>query len=362
MTPWIFRSITVTGIAGTLYYSYKGNENAFKQSTEYSVEKVRKEMLCQLVKPEFRLPYFDRSDLRKDVVNLANGKILIIEGASGSGKTTVIRELLYDLSSLNGKRGVLYYSPCRFAKDSDEIFNEIVKRSGGSANQNNGLEIFRKACVESYYSSKGKRSLLIIDDAQNLDYKNEVFRDSMGIFRDLSENAFCDVILVVSNGTILKKARSCSGLNSIRLQYLKWPHIPDEEMEAYIKLNRDQIFAPGTISDEQISRFVKLFDSSFNDLQALKELRNKTIQIDIFMNERLQLRKAHLRSLKKEKFLILKKVYDSKNHRSSLDELENLDLAEDLAMSNFLSCENERFYVFHDRLTLQAMHELVREI
>ena len=59
---------------------------------------------------------------------------------------------------------------------------------------------------------------------------------------------------------------------------------------------------------------------------------------------------------KKEHFAALKKVYDGKNHKAAVDELGGLsDVADELVNLNFLAHVDEVNYVFHDRLTLEAM-------
>jgi hypothetical protein len=89
----------------------------------------------------------------------------------------------------------------------------------------------------------------------------------MDLFRDLTERCGCDVILIVSNGSILKRARECSSLSSrSRLDFIKWPHFPGDKMKRYLIENRAEIFEKATVSEEQIGRFVQLFDSSFSNL------------------------------------------------------------------------------------------------
>jgi hypothetical protein len=46
----------------------------------------------------------------------------------------------------------------------------------------------------------------LIDDAQKFAANDTVFVEIMGMLRTLMETCGCDIILIVSNGTILKKA------------------------------------------------------------------------------------------------------------------------------------------------------------
>jgi hypothetical protein len=96
----------------------------------------------------------------------------------------------------------------------------------------------------------------------------------MDNLRGLVEDGDCDVILIVSNGSILKNARLCSGLTTnARLKYLKWPHVSDEDMKQYLFENRDKIFLHSTdVNIEQIEKFVSLFDGSFTDIISVQEI------------------------------------------------------------------------------------------
>jgi Cdc6-like AAA superfamily ATPase len=261
--------LAVCGVAigaGTLYLNYT-------QSFQFSKEQVKKAFHRPVSKPVYKLPRLERNKLYLHVLSCSDEKILLIEGASGSGKTAAAQELMYNVSRSRQegtRRGVLYYAPRRPVTNSKDFFDEIVRSCKAQIGSFNGYDALREACQESLKENYENRPLLVIDDAQKLAADDSVFDEIMGLLRGLMEIDGCDVILIVSNGSILKKARSCSGLSSkARLDYLKWPHVPDEEMKRYILENREQIFQKAKVNDDQISKFVKLFDSSFNDLRAI---------------------------------------------------------------------------------------------
>ena len=126
-------------------------------------------------------------------------------------------------------------------------------------------------------------------------------------------------------------------------------------MKRYILENREQIFQKVKVNDDQVSRFVKLFDSSFNDLRAI----GTEDDVDSHMEARLMNRRevlGNMRIKQREHFAALKKVYDATNHKAAVDELGELsDVADELVNLNFLAHVDEVNYVFHDRLTLEAM-------
>ena len=190
------------------------------------------------------------------MLSRSNKRILLIEGASGSGKTIAAQELMYYVSRSREegtRRGVLYYAPRRPVTNSKDFFDQIVRSCKAHIGSFNGYDALREACQESRKENYENRPLLVIDDAQKLAADDSVFADIMGMLRGLMEIDGCDVILIVSNGTILKKARSCSGLGSTaRLDFLKWPHVPDEEMKRYILENREQIFQKDKVNDDQV--------------------------------------------------------------------------------------------------------------
>jgi hypothetical protein len=63
-----------------------------------------------------------------------------------------------------------------------------------------------------------------------------------------------------------------------------------------------------------------------------------------------------MRIKQKDNFAVLKKVYDATNRKVSVRALGKLsDVADELVNLNFLAHVDEVNYVFHDRLTLEAM-------
>jgi hypothetical protein len=120
-------------------------------------------------------------------------------------------------------------------------------------------------------------------------------------------------------------------------------------MRAYITENREEIFENAQISDLQIAKFVKLFDSSFIDLCAIRSMAQE--DVDLYMKKRLENIKTVLGVMKKnqpEHFAILEKVYNAENRSLRFSDLGDLsvDVADELLRLNFLA---------HDRLTLEAM-------
>jgi Cdc6-like AAA superfamily ATPase len=343
--------------SATVYISIRNYQQEYRKSFEYSKEKVKKALFLPVPKPVYRLPQLERKELIKDVLARCNEKILLVEGASGTGKTTTARELLCSVSKSHegrSRRGVLFYTIPDPVLDAKNFFDDIVSRIHAHIEHFKGIDVLREAFQESYEENEKKRVLFVIDNAQKLAENDKVFEQVMGNIRDLMEFGCCDIILIVSNGSILMKARSCSGLSSeSRLDYMKWPHVNDEEMKAYLFKNRDKIFQNARVSDIQINEIVKLFDSSFTDLQALGTKKD----IDAYMAARLMDRRDDIAGLENDKVRILKKIYAAKDHvvsRSELGGHPNVIIAEELVKLKFLA-RVERGYVFHDRLTLESM-------
>ena len=145
---------------------------------------------------------------------------MLIEGASGSGKTFAAQELLYNVSRSREegtRRGVLYFTAPSNVTSEMDFFAELVRNCNGFLDKSfTPYDVLTQACRESCKENYGNRALLVIDDAQTLATINnqEIFKGIMNKLRRLTEFHNCDVILIVSNGTILKKARRCSGLSS----------------------------------------------------------------------------------------------------------------------------------------------------
>jgi hypothetical protein len=140
-----------------------------------------------------------------------------------------------------------------------------------------------------------------------------------------------------------------------RLEYLKWPHIPDELMKRYLIENRNEIFPQKNISDSQIERFVKLFDSSFIDLQAIRMKKD----FDNYMNRRLSNRRDDLALMRVHDYAflsVLEKIYSAENHRIRVKDLRAI------GEPNYLSYVDEASCAFHDRLTLHAMAEELKSL
>ena len=212
--------------AGTLYLSYT-------QSFQFSKEQVKKAFHRPVSEPVHKLPRLERNKLHLHVLSRSNEKILLIEGASGSGKTVAAQELMHDVSRSREegtRRGVLHFAAPSVVTSVMDFFAQLVRDSNGCLGESfTPYEVLAQACRESCNENYGNRALLVIDDAQSLAVNQKTFQGIMNKLRRLTEFHNCDVILIVSNGAILKKARSCSGLSSTaRLDYLKWPHVPNK--------------------------------------------------------------------------------------------------------------------------------------
>jgi type II secretory pathway predicted ATPase ExeA len=355
--------IGVGASLGLVYYAKTTQEQAYKRSIEFSKHQVKKVFTKEFPKPVYDLPRFERKELYLDVLDRSYRKIVLIEGASGTGKTTIAKELAHAISSSDkaNRKGVIYFSSFPQVLSSREFFDSIVRSCDGFVDDScNGYEAIRRASKEICLENEGRRNILVIDDAQKISKSDEVFKDIIGLFRGLIEDGDCDVILVVSNGSILKKMRRCSGLSSgSRLTYLKWPHIPDELMKQYLLENREKIFGEGSVSDSQINRFVRLFDSSFMDLQTIRSEKD----FDKYISARLLDRKDEIsimRSQDPKLFDILEKIYKSENHTIRVKDLEvKPEFVDQLVDQKYLSYLNESSCVFHDRLTLEAMAEVI---
>jgi hypothetical protein len=136
---------------------------------------------------------------------------------------------------------------------------------------------------------------------------------------------------------------------------MKWPHVSDEEMKRYIFENQKEIFKEKTVTEAQVLKFVKLFDSSFIDLNSIAEEKD----LDSYMDAKLMKMRQIISSMQRNQKEVLKKVYKAKNHKISLGELgSNLSsVADELVNINFLAHVDEVNYMFHDRLSLEAMAE-----
>jgi ABC-type microcin C transport system duplicated ATPase subunit YejF len=342
----------------------KANEEAYRKSFAFAKEQVKKKFHLQVPKPLYKLPHLKRNELYSNVLSRCSGRILLIEGASGSGKTKAAQELMYDISTSKqqeNRRGVLYFPLRSPVTDSRVFFDEIVKSCYGQDEQIefssfSGYDVLRNVCYELCKEDYGNRPILIIDDAQKLAANDSVFVEIMGELRGLMEIDGYDLILIVSNGSILKKSRSCSGLSyDERLAYMKWPHVSDEEMKRYIFENQKEIFKEKTVTEAQVLKFVKLFDSSFIDLNSIAEEKD----LDSYMDAKLMKMRQIISSMQRNQKEVLKKVYKAKNHKISLGELgSNLSsVADELVNINFLAHVDEVNYMFHDRLSLEAMAE-----
>jgi L-rhamnose mutarotase len=150
----------------------------------------------------------------------------------------------------------------------------------------------------------------------------------------------------------------CSGLStSSRLSYFNWPHVEDEAMKQYLREHEDVLFpkAAHKITESNIDNFVKLFDSSFNELLSFQNVSD----LDSEMREKLDQRVKYLESIrtfkKKEEFDVLKKLYRSKNYQAHENLIGNPHSVEKMVNLNLITYKSENYCVFHDRLTLEAM-------
>lgn len=109
--------------------------------------------LC--IKPfeEFEL-FFDNKSLVRDIINVINqGHNLVIKGALGTGKTSILKKII---DEFGGARKIFYYNA--FSASMPLDFELVLKRAGGFFSRNLGL--------------KSKEVILFVDEAQHLNNDN----------------------------------------------------------------------------------------------------------------------------------------------------------------------------------------------
>jgi ATP/maltotriose-dependent transcriptional regulator MalT len=100
-------------------------------------------------RPIYDLPRLGREI---DILTACKKRILLIEGASGSGKTSAVRELIHDASVAG--RAVLYYSTRNPFSSSEEFFDRIIRNFQLSENS-------FKSCMPGILQEKWGKSCVI---------------------------------------------------------------------------------------------------------------------------------------------------------------------------------------------------------
>jgi hypothetical protein len=171
----------------------------------------------------------------------------------------VIEELLHEESTM---RGVLYFR-CNGFANSERMWSEIVKTLNLThpPEAEDAFSILRRAFVKAYKRTE-QRGLFVIDDAQRIfgSGEEEKALEFISSLRYLMEKHFCDIILVVSEGSIANQVRKASGV-TIRSKVLFWPAVADADMIHYIRESKIDVDA---------TKFVQHFDSSFGALQIVR--------------------------------------------------------------------------------------------
>lgn len=175
----------------------------------------------------------------QDIINkIQDGQVIIIEGAYGKGKTTILKKII---RNFGGQRRLIYYS-CNRTEDTID-FDNVMKGRWGIIGKTFGI--------------KGSNLIMLLDEAQDMKAADAQ------ILKEYYKKHFKSIVLVTHDSHELKGINGITdmvGDNVITLGEL--------DSEDAIKLVRKRIGDLRLLSDEMIK---KIFEASHkNPRQLLK--------------------------------------------------------------------------------------------
>lgn len=133
-----------------------------KTKSTYLSEKIDKKNLKNFVGRET-----DFREVIKKIFELkSDEKVLVLKGAGGLGKTTLIKKIALELSERGAFKDGIYFFDCEFIKSADEFQREIAKAFGLEQE----IDFFNYI----YDNQKNKDALLIIDNFETILYSKEI--------------------------------------------------------------------------------------------------------------------------------------------------------------------------------------------
>jgi len=246
----------------------KEEEERFLQSFENRIQRIERLLRREKPAPIYRLTKLDRSKLVEQLNASLGDSAVVIEGPSGTGKSSVVQEWVHVESQ---KRPAFCFEMDFMPRTKSEFFDRLVASLLGDEEvRPNGETVLKAAFSRMATDSKNQRSLLIIDNAHNLWPSEQIGREIMDVFRTLFERLAVDVALIVSGDSLVDRIAACKAIHltgshfsgpgfSERNVFILWPHEDDETLVRYLK----DYYITAFVSESNIRRFVEHFDSNF---------------------------------------------------------------------------------------------------
>lgn len=175
----------------------------------------------------------------QNIINKINdGQVILIEGAYGKGKTTILKKII---RAFGGQRKLIYYS-CNRTEDTIDFDNVMKSRWGA---------------LGKVFGTKGSDLIILLDEAQDMKTADAQ------VLKDYYKKHFKSIVLVTHD------AHKVTGLNGI-VDLIGDNVIKLEELDAddAIRIVRKRIGSIKLLSDDMIK---KIFDVSHkNPRQLLK--------------------------------------------------------------------------------------------
>ena len=303
-------------VAGIAFYNW--DRSKYSDNAKYKV--IKNSMLHPIpVEPPTypELSVKEQESVLKDIVFSNKASLVLVEGAPGSGKTTLVKKLLNERIARD--RIPCYYWSLKAYSSIDfrdmffqlfgieEAFSrDIIKGTIGVATL---MNMFRRL-----KSEHGVPCVLVVDDAQRLLLSDQGKQLALLLQECYQENLMT-VIFIGSDGSSLGGFRQLSGYRA-RLTFRSLPPVPDERVKEYLMgPMHEHLKASGarrSFSEEMVDRVVSRFGGNFSDLRRFV---SEVLEMEIFDEE------AFLSRLVEEYEDLFKSVYANPGVRVVLDDL-----------------------------------------
>jgi archaellum biogenesis ATPase FlaH len=220
--------ILLVGSSSGLYYGY------YKSliSEGAKIAKIKLGMKCKMEEIKYEFENFKRNEDIERIREESKGKILVVQGENGTGKTCAVKEFAKE--EIDRDRAILLYS-LQHIGSVEQIFKDMIEKIGVDyiRERDNAINLIQDACLDLV--KEGQRPLIVIDDMENA-LQDQIFQmEFLNRIQDLVEYASCDVILVGSAFDFKGIFLQSSTINQENFKEFRFKAISKENMTEYLK-------------------------------------------------------------------------------------------------------------------------------